>query len=358
MSKEQLERAFELIQADEYEQASKLLKTIIEREPRNADAWWLLANTVEDPREARRALVNVLKHDPKHVQARETLESLNEQFPPRDDELVLLMELQDSHRDVDFDESPVSDEDLTALFGDEDIDSLELEDLKELEGFESDDDDLFRELMEPEKKEKSQKTSSKPSKAPKQAKQKAERKRSPILMPLLLIVGAALIATVLFLLSGGQEDDTTDSVDKGQPDIVVLAAFQPDVPELAAVVASTGTDAQLEFGTSGAALLTASDGQQTLYVEACVCLRPDCEGPAFEEMTQVVVDGFKLAASRITRDNFIDQVPQVGVNIKACGKTDILYRAYTLVDSVLAYRSNENADTLKVFQAQWVVSEE
>lgn len=357
MSKEQLERAFELIQADEYEQASKLLKGILDRDPSNSDAWWLLANTVEDPREARRALVNVLKHDPKHVQAQETLETLNEQFPPRDDELVLLMELQDSHRDIDFDEPAVSEEDLAALFGDEDIDSLELEDLKELEALESDDDDFFKELMA--EKDKPAKASSKAAvKAPKPAKEKQERKRSPILVPLLLIVGAALIATVLFLISGGQGDDEGDTVDKGQSDVVVLAAYQPEIPELAAAVSDTSNDARLQFGAEGSALLTATDGQQTLYVEACVCLRPDCEGPAFDTMTQVIVDSFKLATTRITRDNFVDQVPQVGVNIKACGKTDILYRAYTSVASVLAYRSNENTDTLKTFQAQWVVIEE
>lgn len=350
MSKEQLERAFELIQADEYEQASKVLKGLLDRDPRNADAWWLLANTVEDPREARRALVNVLKHDPKHVQARETLETLNEQFPPRDDELVLLMELQDSHRDVDFDEGPLSDDDLTALFGDEDIDSLELEDLKELEALEAD-EDIFGELAQP--------TAEKPRKAtktPKQAKEKVERKRSPILLPLLLIVGAALIATLLFVLSGGQ-DKKSDSVDKGQPDFVVLAALQPEAPELAEVVVNTGTDAKLQFGPAGGALLTTIDNQQTLYVEACICLRSDCDGPSFETMTQVIVDGFKLAASRVTRDNFVDEVPRVGVNIKACGKTDTLYRAHTSVESVLDYRSNENAETLRAFQAQWVVTE-
>ncbi|HLA43666.1 MAG TPA: hypothetical protein VJZ27_09540, partial [Aggregatilineales bacterium] len=95
-TQEQLAKAFELIRNDELEKAIVIVKPITESEPDNADAWWLLANAASEARDARRALVNVLKINPSYPKARNLLDTLNEMHPPRDDELIMLMEIQDT----------------------------------------------------------------------------------------------------------------------------------------------------------------------------------------------------------------------------------------------------------------------
>jgi hypothetical protein len=77
-----LTRAYELIEEGKSEEARALIEPIIEAEPSNADAWWILAHAVSDPTKARQALQNVLKLNPSYPGANELLSILNEQYPP------------------------------------------------------------------------------------------------------------------------------------------------------------------------------------------------------------------------------------------------------------------------------------
>ncbi len=77
----QLERAYRLIQQDHLDEAIALLNPFVAKNPDNADAWWLLANAVSEPSEARRALDNVLRINPGNMQARDLLEKLEQEFP-------------------------------------------------------------------------------------------------------------------------------------------------------------------------------------------------------------------------------------------------------------------------------------
>ena len=52
-SRKELERAFKLIKRDETEEAQQIIRPILDREPENVDAWWLLAYAVTEPREVR-----------------------------------------------------------------------------------------------------------------------------------------------------------------------------------------------------------------------------------------------------------------------------------------------------------------
>jgi len=80
-TRSQLQQAYRLIQQEELDKAIAILKPIVASQPNNADAWWLMANAVSEPEDARNALQNVLRLNPSNTQAKELLDQLNEQFP-------------------------------------------------------------------------------------------------------------------------------------------------------------------------------------------------------------------------------------------------------------------------------------
>ncbi|MHB8629134.1 MAG: tetratricopeptide repeat protein [Aggregatilineales bacterium] len=80
----QLERAFHLIQEERLDEALGVLRPFLDNDPNNADGWWLYANAVSDPSQARQALETVLRLNPKHPEAHELLNQLNEAAPAGD----------------------------------------------------------------------------------------------------------------------------------------------------------------------------------------------------------------------------------------------------------------------------------
>ncbi len=79
---QQLKQAIALIKAGERKKAIQILLPILQQDNDNADAWWLLANCLSEPGDAREALENVLRLRPDHTRARQMLEKLNELHPP------------------------------------------------------------------------------------------------------------------------------------------------------------------------------------------------------------------------------------------------------------------------------------
>jgi hypothetical protein len=77
----QLEKAYDLIQAERLDDAVAILRPIVRTAPDNADAWWLLANAVSEPNDAYEALSNVLRLDPGHAEAKEQFNILLEEYP-------------------------------------------------------------------------------------------------------------------------------------------------------------------------------------------------------------------------------------------------------------------------------------
>ena len=69
------------IEAGNLEDAENLIRSLLEQDPDNTDAWWLLAHSVRDPHFAREALDQVLRLDPNDQQARSLLAALDERFP-------------------------------------------------------------------------------------------------------------------------------------------------------------------------------------------------------------------------------------------------------------------------------------
>lgn len=76
-----LQRAFELVEAGQAEEARSLVESVLEAEQSNPDAWWIYAHAVEDPVKARQALNEVLALDPDYPGANELAGVLDAQYP-------------------------------------------------------------------------------------------------------------------------------------------------------------------------------------------------------------------------------------------------------------------------------------
>ena len=76
-----LAQAHAFIEAGNLEDAENLIRSLLEQEPDNTDAWWLLAHSVRDAGAARQALDEVLRLDPNDQQARSLLSALDDRFP-------------------------------------------------------------------------------------------------------------------------------------------------------------------------------------------------------------------------------------------------------------------------------------
>ncbi|MDL1902727.1 hypothetical protein FBR02_18395 [Anaerolineae bacterium CFX9] len=83
---QQLQQAYQLIRDGRKPEALQILLPIVRNDKGNADAWWLLANAVSDPVQARKALEQVLRLRPGDEKARRMLDRLNlgstSDFPP------------------------------------------------------------------------------------------------------------------------------------------------------------------------------------------------------------------------------------------------------------------------------------
>lgn len=76
-----LAQAHAYIEAGNLEDAENLIRSLLEQDPDNTDAWWLLAHSVRDAAAAREALDEVLRLDPNDQQARSLLSALDDRFP-------------------------------------------------------------------------------------------------------------------------------------------------------------------------------------------------------------------------------------------------------------------------------------
>jgi len=71
-----LSKAFELIEADQLQEARTILKPILDTDKDNPDVWWLYAHAVTDPEAAHLALTNVRRLAPDYLNVSELLDAL------------------------------------------------------------------------------------------------------------------------------------------------------------------------------------------------------------------------------------------------------------------------------------------
>lgn len=76
-----LSQAFQLVEEGKNEEAIAILQPLLDRDPDNADAWWILSYAVSDPQKARNALNQVLRIDRNYPGARDMLAQLDEKYP-------------------------------------------------------------------------------------------------------------------------------------------------------------------------------------------------------------------------------------------------------------------------------------
>ncbi len=76
---DQLQEAYQLVRSGNKPAAVNILLPIVRANQNNADAWWLLANSVNNDEQARRALEQVLRLRPNDERARKMLDKLNAQ---------------------------------------------------------------------------------------------------------------------------------------------------------------------------------------------------------------------------------------------------------------------------------------
>lgn len=363
-----LEKAFELINKDRLDEALSILRPITQADPDNADAWWLTANAASEPRDARQALVNLLKLNPKYPKARQLLDQLNEMYPPRDDELLMMMDIEDSEPDLpsgpleavsfdldDDDEEMVGgykssniDDLFTMSDEDEDDDAglFETPSAKtrgavakdpftiDEDDFETaEDDDPFASILDED--------------AP-QERASGGRRRLLLIVGVLLVV--CLVAALLFALLRGGGDDTADSdteaaaADPGELVSVDVATI-PDlsVDELESVRLITEQDARARLDPAATAVYVQLDSGLALMVRVCATPGPD--------VVNVVRNGFEVVAPRGGIPSLADELTMVGVSVHDCTNEDVLYRAMATAADASAY-SNRATD-FATFQQTW-----
>ncbi|MBI5930839.1 MAG: tetratricopeptide repeat protein [Chloroflexi bacterium] len=333
----QLERVYALIQREQSDDALQILRPLLEEHNDNADVWWLMANAVDDPRQARRALVNVLKINPRHSRARNLLEKLNESYPPRDDELMMMMELPEADDRFVVSQSESDEDEIN-------FDDPFAEDGDDSAGFD-DDEDPFAELLEEEGKKGKKGKKAKASGSEK-------RKRSPLRTLLLLLVLVLVAVVALVILMGGKED-------KGVEDAAAIAPVTVDQIELQDILAATSSSVSAStspnFGPNSGAVYADTSVGRTLFVQGCVCTSADCQGPHPDNLAALAFEGINLAASRISNapESIRSEIQGVGVNITSCvaGSTDTLYRAFVDLTAVNEFSTSGDRAT---FQARWV----
>jgi hypothetical protein len=370
-TRQALGQAFELIRQDKMAEAIAILKPITEAEPQNADAWWLLANAHSEARDARRALVTVLTINPNHTKARELLEKLNDLYPPRDDELIMLMDLPEADNEPPTivapaaketrQPDPVEEDDLFGedIFGDLEQESApppakgrkerstsEIDDLfavppagGDSDDFELDDDDEnpFADLLDDN-----------PADRAKKSRRSGGGRRIVRLLVLILLVGICLVAAFILLGNGGGEE--TPPVAADPADLTELAADAinaENAANLTDVQSILQADAQQQLGATSQVIFTQTAAGNGLVIRACVEPSPN--------LPQTAVEAMRLAALRVGSTPSIQaDLALVGVSLEDCSRNnDTLYRALSPMAAVVAYSANPS--DLNAFRASWQV---
>lgn len=359
-----LKQAYRLIKRDQPEEARAIIRPILEAEPENVHAWWLLAYTGDDPNEVRRALNKVLELDPNYSnapKAREMLAALNEQFPPED-----------------ASEAPAE------TFGEED--SLFAESAfgaaAPAETFDSFDDsfgdnfasvsedffaseDLFRDLEDETPAEATAPARSKPlskedlksilepekpidmeARASQEEKRARRQGRGGQLLRLALIAITipVLVVVALFAVFSG------DGEPKKDPGELQPLETQPDA--VTSILVAAGSELRLS-GLSAETRVVVAETQMgsTMFVELC--------GQPGPSLPPLVTQSMDIAARQAQA--LEGQLDAVGVSVNLCDSEphDTLYRAFVSLSDAARYASGELGEGeagQAAFQGLWQTS--
>jgi hypothetical protein len=363
-SKDQLKHAYKLIKRDKTDEARAIIRPILDAEPDNAQAWWLLAHTVDDPKEVRAALNKMLALDPRNTnapKARELLSMLDQQFPTPS----IFGEEEDSFSPFPASEAPTSANvfatDFESDFPSDDFESLgeqmfpgfeepassekpepagvsfdipkskpeedsDIVKLFQFEGAEDLDDEAKAALEE---------------KAARRAGGRGRRLFRVVL--LLLLVSAIAVGAAYVLLSGGESK-------KKDPGVLAAVQVQSDNVSQAISTAENELGA-VELGSEKHVVVAQGALGNTLFVEFCSQPAPN--------MPNLIAQAMQIAVQRAPQLG--EDLAAVGVSVNLCSSTphDTLYRASVPVKDAVRFLNGEFGEGetgLAGFQATWKVS--
>ncbi len=386
---DELRRAYTLIKQEQIDEALSILRPIVQAEPENVDAWWLLANAAVEPDEAREALLMVLRTDPDYAnapKAREMLGKLNEQFPPTPEEIERFPELRPAAApeapEVSTEEEwfgleleepfgepaagagapPFMEDAFDDPFGAETFEAIDID--EEVFNIDEDpfavlDEDPFA-LDEPpapavevERREPvrtvifDETPEALDPEARAAGEERAARRRGRAGRVLGALAGLVLVAVLVIaliaLLLPALEPKATD--------LGSLSAISADDQQAALVQAVSGQVqvAALPAGTGAPQVVLANSALgPTLFVQ--LCARPT---PA---LPQIIEQAMTLAVSQASALAGQDTIRAVGVNITRCDAltADTLYRAAVPLADAAAYADLQPGDPRWMeFQSRW-----
>lgn len=314
----QLNQAYTLIQEEKVEEAIAILRPIVDDYPENVDAWWLLANAVTDPEDARYALENILARDPNHEQARGLLEQLNTLYPAvpaasqdmpdfaQPDPVPPTMpgEIRTLERLEDEESTPALD--FSGLFDEDD------EGLPPFEPFEDEDEE--------------------------QAEARPRRRpllRSVLILLLVVVIAAGIIAVLL-----NSQPAPTATAPTTVPTAVVLEPS--DTVQTVLEAAESAANAQESLlGGPASVRLEQRDAGPTLIVRVC--------RPVGTDITTAMDTAMEIAARySISID---EEITAVGADLVDCEREDVLYSGTVTIETAAAFANGEI--TPETFRSRW-----
>ncbi|HVO41376.1 MAG TPA: tetratricopeptide repeat protein [Aggregatilineales bacterium] len=350
-----LDEAYRLILDDQHEQALGILRAIVAQEPENADAWWLISYTVDDPEEAHAALNKVLALNPGHGEAQAMLATLQREFP----------DLAPSPAGV-TQASPVAEPTKAGANYDFDLDSDPFAEVlpgAKAPGARSGPGGPFDDSFEGEPAFVNSAQST-----PQTLERPETRRMRTSLVPILLLAVVILVVLVgVFVLLPRLNPPASPTSVAANPTVpaTAAAAVNSSTPTAAATVAAVATSAPTaaanQTALDSAAKATAGDllaagftapkvsfgstpiDANTMMASLCAKLGPDLQKEVNQAMDLIAPQANQIRT----------QIGAAGIEVTSCSDaTQVLYRAYVPIADISAYVTGGLKDR-KTFRASW-----
>lgn len=325
-----LEEAYELIRQERVEEAQLVLQPVIFGNP-SADAWWLWANAVTEPADARHALSKVLELDPDHEQAQVFLAKLDELYPQLPEADVELFgigaseDFDDLYGDTDA-QPPIQADIPTVVPPSSETDTASEDEIRQLDlstetsNTAVDFSGWLEDLAESESA-----STELPADQPelKPAPVRSYALRNILLVLLVLAVGIGLAFVLLLSQQSGISE----------PQIETLYT-EMDSPSdtLKSVLDATQRGAEAESALLGGepeTKLIVVDDSSALLIR--VCRGTDVDMPAAMQHAMALAARYGISAQ--------DELLNVGAAMVNCERQDTLIEAFTSIENAAAYAS-------------------
>ncbi len=350
-----LQQAYDLIRQERFEEAQLVLQPIIFDAP-SADAWWLWANAVTEPEDARYALARVLEFDPGHSQAQQLISRLEHVYPavPEAQPYSPAAGADDNFDDIAGEvvepasiEADIPDilppdtattEDLEAISEDYEPTIRQLEHMPDdtEPGTALDFSDWLEDLAEAEQTGAPEIATAADAgfDEPVVAPQKGRSALRGLLVVLLIVVIGLGLAVVLWQLNDGSQplaSDQREWVSVSEPSEQLQAVMQ---------AAQQGLSPDELGGPPEVRLVEYEDGTALLIT---VCRGAGADIPAALQAGMQQAARYGISAQ--------DELSHIGVSLANCERADVLAEAVASIDDAAAFASGRL--NMQGYQAAW-----